>query len=81
MVLPVVPLVGDTDSQLPVELALAEKGTDIAGVVVTESICVAGLLPLTEANVKLEGLALSVKEAVVTVKVTGIETGELVVAP
>ena len=81
MVLPVVPLVGDTDSQFPVELALAEKGTDIAGVVVTASLCVAGVLPLTEANGNLEGLAFSVKEAVVTVKVTDTETGELVAAP
>jgi hypothetical protein len=81
MVVPVVPLAGDTDSQFPVELALAEKGTDIVGVVVTVKLWAGGLLPFTEANVKLEGLAFSVKAAEVTLKVTGTLSGEFVAAP
>src|SRR5580700_1518709 len=51
---PVVPLVGDTDSQLPVLDGAAVNGTDSDGVVATETFCAPGTDEFTE--VKVSGL-------------------------
>jgi hypothetical protein len=77
LVTPVVPLVGLTESQFPVLDAESVNDTWEPVEDLTLSNCVAGVAPFTDANVNDDGEGWRLNGAALTVKPTGIVSGEL----